>query len=159
MLSACDQRANDGGKWSTLDARGVAPHEALLPFAVFPVTDEQRFARVRGFRDVAFSGALRSAERCRGIVARLLHQQQFILVLYKPQVDRLNFQHFANLGGDERLKLVHFKRRTEYFLKIVELSEPRHRFEQGIALIFIKHGADQSRPSVLDKIDQNLKVR
>ncbi len=88
-----------------------------------------------------------------------MHKQQFVLILDEPQVYGLDAQHLANLGGDEGLKLVHFKRGTEYFLKIVELSEPRNGFEQGVAFVFVEHRADQSRSHMLHQVNQDLKVR
>ncbi len=88
-----------------------------------------------------------------------MHKQQFVLILDQPQACRLNTQHLANFGGDEGLKLVHFKRGTEYFFKVVQLREPRNGFEQRVALVFIEHRADQSWSHMLYKIHQDLKVR
>ena len=129
LKSLSHQGSNDDREDAAVLAR-VSPLQAL----VIRVLDQQGIARIGGIGYIPFPAFFRRSDLSCGIFSSPIDQQQFMLILHQPKINRLSFEDFFYLGGDNGVQFVHFQGRVEYFFDVIELGQAQDRLEVRIAL-------------------------
>ena len=119
--------------------------------------NQQRLAGFANLGGDAFAGLQLLPRRGGGIVARLMHQQQSVLLLHQPQVDRLRVQNLLELAGDDRQQGAELQRGVEDFFQVVHLGEPADRNQALVALVLISDGRCQGNGRILRDLIERFK--